>query len=366
MAGKKRRRAWGSVTRVSRDKHVIRWVESTPEGRKRRSRTIHGTYAEACLELDRLHVLHADERACPTVGRAAELWWLPWVMSDAVSPKTRSSYLSAWEAHVRPRWGSTPLDAVHPMEVQAWLDGMTKGAAATALVVARRIGDLAVKYEACPSNKFRVAYDMPAAGRDARAGVLTLAQAAELLARMRGARAEAPFILSCFGGCRTGESLGVRADEVSIAERRGVPVAMVPIVRQMESEGELPVERLKNAQSRRVACVPGQYAERLAEIAAERLAEGCAWLADRGDGLPMNQHALLYDWRVDFGAPVEWRALRASWRTIAGMDWRVDYDAAELLMGHSLPGVTGRHYMRPSPDQLADELARAYGEWLRS
>lgn len=29
-------------------------------------------------------------------------------------------------------------------------------------------------------------------------------------------------------------------------------------------------------------------------------------------------------------------------------------------MGHKLPGVTGRHYLRPSTEQLAEDFAATY------
>lgn len=49
MPRKARRRAWGSVTEAARGKkYVLRWVENTPQGRRRRSRTVYGTYREAC------------------------------------------------------------------------------------------------------------------------------------------------------------------------------------------------------------------------------------------------------------------------------------------------------------------------------
>ena len=57
MARRKTRRAWGSVTEIKRGKkYVLRWMENTSEGRKRKTRTVRGTYREACMELDRIHV----------------------------------------------------------------------------------------------------------------------------------------------------------------------------------------------------------------------------------------------------------------------------------------------------------------------
>lgn len=55
MTARARRRSWGSVTEATRGKKcVIRWMENAPKGRMRRSKTILGTYREACLELYRI------------------------------------------------------------------------------------------------------------------------------------------------------------------------------------------------------------------------------------------------------------------------------------------------------------------------
>lgn len=78
MPRKARRRAWGSVTEAARGKkYVLRWVENTPSGRRRRSRTVYGTYREACNELAKIQATRCDERAMPTVGQLYESRYLP-------------------------------------------------------------------------------------------------------------------------------------------------------------------------------------------------------------------------------------------------------------------------------------------------
>lgn len=37
------------------------------------------------------------------------------------------------------------------------------------------------------------------------------------------------------------------------------------------------------------------------------------------------------------------------------------WDLMEMLMGHSLPGVSGRHYIRPSREQVARSVCDALG-----
>lgn len=58
MTRKQRRRAWGSITEAKRGKkYILRWQENTSCGRKRKTKTVYGTYREACTELDRIHVM---------------------------------------------------------------------------------------------------------------------------------------------------------------------------------------------------------------------------------------------------------------------------------------------------------------------
>ncbi|WP_165043116.1 hypothetical protein [Adlercreutzia sp. ZJ138] len=102
---------------------------------------------------------------------------------------------------------------------------------------------------------------------------------------------------------------------------------------------------------------------RLHEIACALISDGREWLADRGDGLPLNTHALNRLWEsCTLASDIPFANLRKSWRTFAQYDWGIDYDTLELLMGHKLPGVTGTHYLKPSPEKLAEALAKAYAK----
>ena len=371
MPRKQRRRSWGSITEAARGKYILRWVENTPDGRKRKSHTFYGTYKEADAELARIRVRVGDDAPVPTVGQVHRMWWWPAVLAKAeagkLKPNTVDAYRRAWDNDCAPKWSRVPVDSVRPVEVQAWLSSMPLGAARAALAVLRQCVDYAVQYEVVPSNKFRIAYELPAAGASRIADVYDLARARAMLSTVRGSRIEAAYILACFGSCRTGESLAARVDETRFAEVHGVPLALVPITRRMEHQGREPVDGLKNAQSRRTVVVPGEYAVRLREIAAEREAFGSPWFADFGDGTPMNVSNLNYEWRrVAASDYIPFANLRNSWRTFAQAEWRIDYDVLEVLMGHLLPGVTGRHYLRMSADQLAEQFARAYAAFMRS
>ena len=130
MPRKARRRAWGSVTEAARGKkYVLRWMENTPQGRRRRSRAVYGTYREACNELAKIQATRCDERAMPTVGQLYEARYLPWLERKYEGSKssTPNSYKRAWDSVCSRRWADVPIGQIKPLEVQGWLDGMAYG-----------------------------------------------------------------------------------------------------------------------------------------------------------------------------------------------------------------------------------------------
>lgn len=373
MGRKPRRRSWGSVTERARGKrYLLRWVENTPEGRKRVSKTFHGTYSQACAELARIQTEHAEDRPCPTVGYAYRTWYLPWLerrrASGGLSERTFEAYTRSWSLVIGPKWGKTPLDSIRPLDVQRWLLSLKVAPARVAVIVMRKLLDFAMQYEIVESNRLRLHYEMPTEKtHEKRTRTYSLSEAKAVLRRLRGTQVEAPFIVACFGGARAGESLGAKACEVRAVEACGVKAAAVSIVRQMPQNGTspLPDGQLKNPQSVRVAVVPGEEGARLLEIARSRRQQGSEWLADRGDGLPMSQEGFRY-WfaRAAPDDAIPLSNLRTSWRTFAQVEWGCDFDVLEMLMGHALPGVTGAHYLKPSDDQLIAAFLSSYASHL--
>ena len=156
--------------------------------------------------------------------------------------------------------------------------------------------DVCVRYELAESNKFREVFDMPKKqSRERSRDVYTLRDAADVFGTLHGKATEAAFILSCFGSCRTGESLGVKAAELERRETDGLVFALAPITRQMERTGDFPTGMLKTRSSKRTIIVPPPYSLRLLEIADERRAEGIEWMTHRGDGLPMTTRQLRHE-----------------------------------------------------------------------
>lgn len=369
MTKRTRRRPWGSITEVTRGKkYILRWTQNTPTGRKRLTRTVYGTYAQANLELERLHVEHADDNPSPTIRHAYEQWVLPTLNAEyengEISKSTYTAVTGTWRLHVAPKWGSTPVDALRAVDLQEWLLTLALGQASQSLRVLSRIYKKVVTMVPLPFNPFaaNVHYTLPKKNVKRHSkDVYTLQEALDVLNELHGHVLEGAFILACFAGMRTGESLAVRLSDIESFSGTET-VYTVAVERQMGMQGDCPVDTLKNAQSRRTAIVLQPAAARFAEIVEERREYGTEWIADRGNGLPLNKSGLKR-WKAFCTSHelryIPWSNLRNSWRTICETELRLPWDLTELLMGHKLPGVSGAHYIRPSKEQIVNSYRDA-------
>ena len=357
MPRKHRRRSWGSVTeKVKGRKYVLRWVENTPEGRKRRCETFYGTYREASLRLDEIHVTKSDDMPVPTMQKVYDLWYEPWLQRSNLARNTADGYRLAWSKHIRPRFGNTPVDSIKPLALQEWLLTLSNATAKSCVKVLRRMFQIASDYIEVqgPFANGRT-YDL--SRREATApAVLSKEEIIDAAKKLIGSPVEAPFMLAAMGGCRTGESLAVMVSEVSLIEHDGLTVAAVPIKRQMPLTGDSPIGRVKNETSNRVIIVQQPWAGRLMEIAEGRMRFGTQWLADRGDGFPMDRSRLCRVWKSECKRlgirHIPFSKLRNSWRTYMEFEDRMPWDVLETLMGHRLPGVSGAHYVKPTAEQV--------------
>lgn len=369
MPRKKQRRAWGSVTEIKRGKkYVLRWMENTPEGRKRKTRTFYGTYREACNALDAVHAEAMKAGTADrtlTIGEVHDKWWAndidARVKAGELKESSAASYKLAWRTHVAKRWADVPCDMVRQSDVQDWLDSMTRSTAAIAIAVAQQIMDVAVLREETQANKFRVKYRMPKGGGKRTKDVLTIDEADRVLENLRGSLLEPAYILACFGSCRVSESLAVMVDEVRFEARDAALFAVATIHRQAAKNG-LPREvgDMKNEQSNRIIVIPPPYSARLREIVAERIEDGIDWISHKGDGMPFSLGMASNLWRKQWpefgieGKQVTMQNLRPTWRTVAEGRWGIRSRLLEILMGHKLEGVSGKHYIRPDDELIVD------------
>lgn len=278
------------------------------------------------------------------------------VASGRLKSSTLGIYDRTWRVHVSPRWRDAPLSEVGRLDVQKWLLRMTLGDGKVSIVVLRGIMAEAARVEVLESSNLAgVTFEFGGKSREHSKAVYALEEARSMLSTLRGLRCEAPFILACFGGMRTGESLACRCDEVSSIEVEGVLFAAVPVSRQMPDAGDEPEEWTKTKGSTRTALVPDPYASVLIGMVRSKLSNGVEWLSDRGDGLPMSKSALDRAWERDAGdARIPFSNLRPSWRTFAEFDREVPHATLEVLMGHALPGSRGGITSAPTRSRSPD------------
>ena len=362
MTKRKRRRSWGSITTITKTKHVLRWTENTPEGRKRKSQTFYGTYREAILELDKKHVEHANDEPVPTVGKMYSMWYLPQLdqrlASGNISKNTYKSFTRAYDRDIAPTWANVPVSEVKAIKVQEWLLTLTYSVAQVDISVFKNILDFAVTYEIVSNNVLRRKYNMPEKATERSKEVYKLDDSLDMLSNARGQLWEAAFIVSAFGGARVGESLAITKDDLQILDIDGQVFVKVSINKQLDQKDNTIERKMKTEQSDRDTLVPLQYGgQRLLEIANHTETQ---WLNDDLSGFPISQGRLTQLWRKSAKDNyIPFRNLRNSWRTYAQYTWGVDYDTLELLMGHKLQGTTGAHYLRPTIEDLAKSFADA-------
>lgn len=375
MTRKQRRRAWGSITEAKRGKkYILRWQENTPCGRKRKTKTVYGTYREACTELDRIHVERANDKPVPTIAQAYGTWLEPTmaaqVSAGTLAPNTRNLVTRSWANYVGPTWGSMPVDQLRPVHLQEWLLTLPAAMADTALLTLRKIYGTVSGFVVLPIDPFAatVKYTMPTRKtRERSKRLYTLAEAKDILERLHGTSLEAPFIMACFGSCRSGESLGIRIDEVLPFATGSTTLATVDLVRQMEQA------RFMGSPSPRSASHSEPAARRSPAISSRRPAASGSTTTVRMDfrvlstpsavgSMPgMCNHRWKKWCKAEGVEHIPWSNLRNSWRTICEMELHMPWDLMEMLMGHSLPGVSGRHYIRPSREQVARSVCDALG-----
>jgi len=365
MPRRKMRSAWASITEVrAGEVYRIRFWGKGADGQyRRRSKTVRGSRLDAERVRSELMLLHSDDSPCPTVAEVWDSYALPdlerRVEDGDLAPDTLVQYRRWWAKHVTPTWGHVPCDAVRPLAVQQWLYTLTRSQAQNATLVLAKAMDYAVRYGWAVTNPMRERYVMPGRStvnqRDK--GTWTLAELRGVWERLRGTWMEAAFLLSAFGSARVGESLGVLAGEVERHDLDGVPVALVPITRQVAHHGAKIAERTKTAESARWLVLVGSAATRLCDIAESMPPD---WpLTNDGMGNVVSQGRFTDCWRRE-GMEHPYRNLRNSWQTWVRWELGLETRYIEVLMGHKLKGTTGQHYDRPHAEQLAAVVAAAY------
>lgn len=352
-----KRSSWGSIERYKPGVYQIRYpLPPDPYTGKRRQgfETLHGSKADATARLAELRMLH-DRRQAGTRMTVSMLWETRYREHiERLAKSTVRGYVSAYNAHIAPAFGSWDLNRLTKRDVQEWLDTMTYGAAKGAFALLRAMYSFAEDEELTDNGVMRKRYSMPTGkppARNVNTKVHSEDELRAILAEAKGEPWEGAYILSAFGGMRRAEAFGVRWEDVEFIDgcavvhvRRGVQLL----------GGEVQIVPLKTERSDRDVAIPDPYAKRLHRLFLESL--GDVYVCDDGEGGPANPERMSDAYRRwHMGRPFEyvpWKNLRNSYATMLHARG-VDLADVARLLGHTTPVITYQHYDRPSAEQLA-------------
>lgn len=304
-----------------------------------------------------------------------------------VSPKTAQRYRELVRLHITPHLGETKLQALSSTRIEGFYGDLAAGQKAdgkgktrplaprTITHVHRLLGSilaLAVRDRAILSNPAREA--RPPRVEAVELEILSEAQAADLLTRLRG---RPSYLLAALGlatGMRRGEMLALRWRDVDLD---GAP-ASLQVERSLEqTKAGLRFKAPKTKHGRRMITLPAFIVKELrahkATQAAQRLALGLgrdeaeALVVRQPDGSPLRPDDVSSSWRKVIAGlklpKVSLHALRhthASQLIASGMDVLT----ISRRLGHGETSVTLNvygHLFAPSDGGAASIIDRAFG-----
>lgn len=226
---------------------------------RRKSRTVHGTRADAEAAAVALDAEMGANRAMGS-RITFDAWFGQYLRSHELDPSTAGNYRTIWRVHVSPRFGSRELCDPPAAEVQAWASSMSRGSAVHAVKLLRAVLRDAFYMGILPSEPMRRPVRYPSAPND-KLDVWTANEALDALSRLHGYSIEPCVLLMLGAGLRRSEALAVRWEDV--LDGGG-------IVRIRIDKGARRADGLtKNAASVRWVAVAEPFASRLLELRGE-------------------------------------------------------------------------------------------------
>ena len=170
-----------------------------------------------------------------------------WLATRRWRPSTRDSFDSHWRQHVQPRWGTTPLVAIRPTEVQGWINDLeTAGLSASYVeTIYRRLVSIlrAAQTDGIITRQPVTGLSLPVRTNANQVHVPTPEQV-DAMAQAVGERYR-PLVWTCATlGLRPAEAVGLTVERIDFLER------LVTIDRQLitPSRGQPHFSALKSAQ----------------------------------------------------------------------------------------------------------------------
>jgi integrase len=366
----------GGIDQRGPDGWRLRWRV----GGKRYTKAFHGSKRAAQTELRRL-LKNADDGPHVTPDKITLADYLRgWLDSDTdLSPKTLERYRQLAEQQIIPHLGTTPLQALRPVQISEWHATLLQsGGAGGRPLSARTVGhahrvlhrglERALSLEMVIRNCAHAI--RPPKVADTEVASLTATQIAEVLAQLDGHPLHPIAALALGTGMRRGELCALAWGAVDL------DAGLVRVERSLEeTKGRLRFKPPKTRSGHRVVSLPVSVVEiaraHRRKQAEQRLLLGIGTAGDddlvfaRPDGSPLSPDNLSRDWRRAvnrLGLPrVMFHALRhssASALIAAGLD----VGSVSRRLGHANPATTLRiytHQFAASDTEAAAAIDRA-------
>lgn len=354
------RRSIGSVSRLGPDRYRVQVEigrDPVSGERRRLSRNVRGTRAEAERELARL-TLEAGAAPSSTVTLRAyvETAWIPRT-AERVRRRTVDDYALKMKSHVLPKLGDVRLGDLQPYQLDRFFGELAAGdlSPRSRLHVYRVLHNAlgqAVKWRLIPTNPLD-AVERPRV-EQSEPDVLSAAEANAYLDAFAGHVLEPFVIVAIAAGLRRSELAALSWSDVDLK------AGTVSVERGLhESGGEVWAEKPKTTRSRRVVTLPGWAVARLKAI------RGVGPLAlEGGAAIRPTRITVLYRRHVA-AAGLRYVPLKNLRHTAATLALAAGVSPVTLSrrLGHSTFATTDSFYLKITRD--ADELAAEQLEGFR-
>ena len=364
----KTRRPYGSGHIRSVGENV--WLVEASHGRRadgkprRASKTVHGSKADAELELVRLRTLLGAKPNlgdCMTLDEYFHGVYMP-TRGPMMARGTRVTYESVYRVHIAPEFGGWSADSIGRADVQRWVAQMPPAMAAKCYRHLRAILRAMFDDELLDDEPLRRRVRLPR-HQVAPKEVWSAGELAEAMDRLRGHQLEGLVLVMAGGGLRREEAMALDLpDDLNFASVIGFGdgeehVICRLVVSKAWPDGDVQRPTTKTYRARPVT-IGEPFSTRLREV----IADGRPKLLMGLKGKPMVPSSVPKLWRNAFDGPlagmryVQLKSLRSLHETMAargGIDGARNSDAH----GHSRE-VMYDHYLALASDD-ADDVAEA-------
>jgi len=276
--------------------------------------------------------------------------------ADTVSPRTYERTESIVRVHLKPTLGATKLASLSPLEIQRLYreklkEGLAPGSVRRIHITLHKALHDAVRWHVLPHNVVSTVSPPKESGEEVKA--LTARETKQLFEAARGDRLEALYVLAVTTGCRQGELLALRWDDLDLEART------LQVKRTLWKGETYPP---KTKKSRRTIALPNLAIEALEQHRDKRLTDS-PWVFTTRNQTPINAYYLIgHSWKkmkakAGLSASTRFHNLRHTCATLL-LTKGVHPKIVQELLGHSSISITLDTYSHILPN-MQEKAVRA-------